>query len=392
MRLLFCSTGGAGHLQPLRPLALALQRQGHDVGWVSAPDALQMLAGQGIALFPAGLDFETSRRQFRAQHPELLELEAEQRSAQTFPRLFGGSLAPAMLAGVNAAIAQWRPELMVLEPAALAGPLACALHGLRYLTHGYGLPLPPAYLEAATQCFAPSWAAHGLAAPAAGGLYRHGYIDIAPPSLQPPGHAGPPAPRRLALNPYAPRAAAGPALPEALQRALQAGRRPRVYLSFGTVFNRQPALVAAAHALLGLGAELVVTVGADGDPQRFAPHLPRLHVHRFIDQAALLPCCDAVVSHGGAGTLLGAAAHGLPQLVLPQGADHFRNARALAAAGAGLVVAPAAQTADGLRAAARQLFAGGPYAAAARRLAAEMAAMPGADTLASALADGTALA
>jgi UDP:flavonoid glycosyltransferase YjiC (YdhE family) len=244
-------------------------------------------------------------------------------------------------------------------------------------------------LAAATQCFAPSWEAHGLHAPAEGGLYRHGYIGIAPPSLLMPGHGDAPSPRRWALNPYTLRAAARPALPEALRRALKAGRRPRVYLSFGTVFNQQPALVAAAHALLSLGAELVVTVGANGDPQRFAPRLPQLHVYRFIDQAALLPCCDAVVSHGGAGTLLGAAAHGLPQLVLPQGADHFRNARALAAAGAGLMLAPAAQTADGLRAAARQLFADGRYASAAKRLAAEMAAMPTADELASALAGGT---
>ena len=49
-------------------------------------------------------------------------------------------------------------------------------------------------------------------------------------------------------------------------------------------------------------------------------------------------CCravDAVVTHGGAGTTLGALAFGVPLLVLPQGADQYANAERVVAAGAG---------------------------------------------------------
>ena len=52
---------------------------------------------------------------------------------------------------------------------------------------------------------------------------------------------------------------------------------------------------------------------------------PSVHLERFVDQAAVLRSVDLVVHHGGSGTMLGAAAHGRPQLVLPLGADQFYN-------------------------------------------------------------------
>ena len=55
--------------------------------------------------------------------------------------------------------------------------------------------------------------------------------------------------------------------------------------------------------------------------------------------------------------MLGAAAHGLPQLILPQAADHFRNARALNMAGAGLSLQPAQQTVELIAASLGRLLA-----------------------------------
>ena len=42
-----------------------------------------------------------------------------------------------------------------------------------------------------------------------------------------------------------------------------------------------------------------------------------------------------LASHAGSGTLLGALAHDIPQLCVPQAADQFRNASAVSFAGAG---------------------------------------------------------
>jgi UDP:flavonoid glycosyltransferase YjiC (YdhE family) len=93
------------------------------------------------------------------------------------------------------------------------------------------------------------------------------------------------------------------------------------------------------------------------------------------------------VCHGGSGTTYGALAAGLPVVVVPLFADQSANARAVAGAGAGLVVDPerdaetgdidltgdlAARVTDALAA----VLASPPHRAAARRVAAEMAAAP----------------
>ena len=60
----------------------------------------------------------------------------------------------------------------------------------------------------------------------------------------------------------------------------------------------------------------------------------------------MLPHCRAVVSHAGAGTMLGALCHGLPQLCLPQGTDQPFNTAALLPTGAALALQPEEITAD----------------------------------------------
>ncbi|MBX3605574.1 MAG: glycosyltransferase family 1 protein [Piscinibacter sp.] len=376
MRVLFCTTGGLGHLLPLRPLAEALRRRGHEIAWVTAPDALAALKGSGFDLFAAGPGFEVGRRQFRAAHAEAEQLAGEPLSAYTFPRLFGAVLAPAMVDGVEQAARRWRPDFVVHEPAALAAPLVCRQLGLRSLTHGYGLPPPGRYIEDAMRRFGAHWRARGLAVPADGGLYRHLYLDIAPRSLRPSCETT--EEMAFRFNPHRPDAADACLLPAGVGTLLQgaAKRGPRIYVTFGTVFNRSPAMIAAAGAAARLGGTVVVTVGADGDPAPFAALGGHVSVHRFVDQAALLPHCDLVVSHGGAGTLLGAAAHGVPQLILPQAADHFRNARALLSVNAGRAVEPERQATEGVMAAMADTLSSRTIGAAAGALAREMSAMP----------------
>lgn len=382
MRVLFCSTGGLGHLLPLRPLATALRSRGHAVGWVTAPDAIPVLDGLGFELFAAGSSFEVSRRQFRAVHADGAQLTGEQLSAYTFPRLFGAVLAPAMLEGVEQAIRHWRPDIVVHEPAALAVPLVCMQLGVRSVTHGYGLRLPSQYLEDAMGFFGAHWRARGMEAPLDGGVYRHLYLDVAPPSLQRPLHPSDAGVFRF--SPYRAHKADALVLPADVRAAIQTSvtRRPRIYVTFGTVFNHSPALIAAVRAAARLGAAVVVTVGADSDLEPFKGIGGHVIAHRFLDQAALLPHCELVVSHGGAGTLLGAAAHGVPQLILPQAADHFRNARALCSVKAGRTVEPQHQSTEEVAGAMMDALKNSAQSVAAAVLASEMSAMPDAEAAA----------
>ena len=90
-----------------------------------------------------------------------------------------------------------------------------------------------------------------------------------------------------------------------------------------------------------------------------------------------MPHAAAMVGHGGAGSTRAALAAGVPSVVIPGFADQPRNAERVAALGAGIALAPDAP-AD-LGDAVRRLLAEPSYRAAARRVAAEVAALPSVD-------------
>lgn len=383
MRVLFCSTGSTGHLRPMRPLALALRRRGHRVAWATAPDVRAELQALDIEHFAVGLGVQRGRQIYRDRWPEVATLRGEALSRHTFPRLFGGVVAPAMVDGFAATVDGWRPDLVVNEPAALAAPLVCALRGLPHLTHAVGLRIPERNLVAAMAEFAPCWLAAGLPPPADAGLYRHLYLDIAPPALQ-GATAGAATIPTQALSPAATQVPHLP-LPQSLLEALRRPARPTIYLSFGTVHDRIEPVRAAAHALARLGGTVVLTLSRAGAHERPADLPPNVHVEEFVDQVALMPHCDAVVSHAGAGTMLCAAVQGLPQLLLPQAADQFRNARALVEAGAGFGILQDGVGVEHIESVARTLLGSTACLDAAGCIAREIAAMPSADEVAATL-------
>jgi UDP:flavonoid glycosyltransferase YjiC (YdhE family) len=74
---------------------------------------------------------------------------------------------------------------------------------------------------------------------------------------------------------------------------------------------------------------------------------------------------------------LAAVAHGLPLVAIPLGADQPLNAARIEALGIGRTVAPSALSPQAVRSAVRALLDQPPYRAAARRLRADYAALPG---------------
>jgi UDP:flavonoid glycosyltransferase YjiC (YdhE family) len=115
------------------------------------------------------------------------------------------------------------------------------------------------------------------------------------------------------------------------------------------------------------------------------PQPDHVHVERWVHQPQVLEHAGVVVSHAGSGTFLGALALGLPQLCLPQAADQFINAGQGAAAGAALALGPAEASAGAIADALGRLLREESFAAAARRVAAEIEAMPGPDEVAGVL-------
>jgi UDP:flavonoid glycosyltransferase YjiC (YdhE family) len=195
-----------------------------------------------------------------------------------------------------------------------------------------------------------------------------GYLDTMPSSVQ--GAVPLPA-RRQPIRPVA----WAPAAP--LPAWLPGSSRRCAYVTLGTVSYgavevlRRAVLATAAHDV-----EVLVAVGPAGDPTLLGELPANVHLEKFVPQAEVMRHVDLVVHHGGAGTMLNALAEGLPQLILPQGADHPFNAAAIESAGAGRALTNDAQTPEALAEAVDALLSEGPERLGAKRIAEEIAAMP----------------
>jgi UDP:flavonoid glycosyltransferase YjiC (YdhE family) len=228
------------------------------------------------------------------------------------------------------------------------------------------------------QRLAPLWQARGHEVPAEGGNFLHAHVDICPPRLL--------AASGVACERGCPTFALAPH--EVTPKAAASRSRHASLLMFGTLYHQRPAFDAALKGLSaiagpGLPVRVALGPGRDGSPHRGMPHV---QAQAWFDLAAELPQCASVVCHGGAGTVFASLAHGVPMLLLPQGADHFHNSDAVAALGAGLMLEGAAQQAGPIADAVARLHDEPSFAAAAERCARDIAAMPGADAVAACLA------
>ncbi len=153
--------------------------------------------------------------------------------------------------------------------------------------------------------------------------------------------------------------------------------RPRVYLTLGTVsFGAVEVLSRAVAEIAAFDVDVLVTVGPEGEPAALGEAPDNVYVERFVAQSAVLPLVDLIVHHGGTGTVLSALEVGLPQLLLPQGADQFVNAEILTAAGAARALPNDAQLPGAIGEAVQELLGNAPERQAATRLRDEIAAMP----------------
>ncbi len=375
MRVLCTCLPGHGHFNPMLALAQSLTKAGHEVAFATAADFCPHIERTGFAAFHAGLPLARQMADARAAYPEQDRLVAMDRFEQFVPRMLAGVAAPARAADLVPIVEDWKPDLLVHDETEFAGPVAAAEAGIPWADQSVGIMRPRAMARLAGETLAPLARQHGVDVGLFGGLYRWLYIDVAPPSLQSAEIAGVEVAHQVQNATIEP-GAEGEALP-AWVGDLPADR-PVVYVSLGTVFNAKARDVfgAVLEALASEPVTAILTIGSDNDPADFGPQPDHIHVERFIPQSLLLPYCDAVVNQGGT-AILPILAHGLPLLVLPQGANQFHNAAACVAAGVGRRLVPGEVTADAVRRDVRALLDDADLRAAAGRVKEEIEAMPG---------------
>ena len=314
---------------------------------------------------------EAFREEWAPRFPGFERLVGDEQRRFFLTEIFANLELEPRAAELEAVVDVWAPQLVVHEVAELAAPLVSSARGIPYVDVSYGRLIPRSLLRATGEAAAPHWRARGLDPHPVAGLFEHLYVDTCPPSLQNSEIASLPAVQ--ALRPAAAEMFAA-APPNWLGRL---DGHPIVYVTMGTVWNREVNLFTRViDALRDEPVALVITVGQQNDPDVLGPQPDNVVVRRYIPQAELLPHCHAVVTHGGAGTTLGALAHGLPLLVLPQGADQYANADAVVAAGAGLRLNRDETTIPAIRDSVRSLLDDPGCRRAAERVQAEIRAMP----------------
>ena len=365
MRFLFSFVGGSGHFEPLEPIARALLDRGHEVLFACAPERAAMVEASGFRSFPIGPASHAV-----AERVALRPLDRE-REARDLRERFVRVAARARVPLVTSLCEHWRPEVLVCDETDFGAMIAAEKLGIPHasvLVIAAGAFVLPEVIGDELDALR---AEHGLPAdPSLEAQRRYLVLAPLPPSFRDPTD---PLPRTAhALQPAA-FASAGPVRPPA-----ERGARPTLYVTFGTVFNVESGdlLSRVVASLRELPAQLIVTVGPQIDPAELGPQPEHVRVERYIAQSLVLPGCDAMVSHGGSGSVLGALSHGLPSVLLPLGADQPGNAARCVALGVGELRSAAETTPAQLRAAVTQVLGDPRYRRNAERLRDEIAALP----------------
>ena len=126
---------------------------------------------------------------------------------------------------------------------------------------------------------------------------------------------------------------------------------------------------------------MIATTGPGVDPAELGSQPNNILVRQYLRRAWSFPHCTAIISQAGAGTMLGALCHGLPQLCLPQGTDQPYNSAALVAAGAGLALAAEEITPNTVADTLREILTNPSFRASARSIQGEIDGTPDAATV-----------
>ncbi|MCE6995349.1 activator-dependent family glycosyltransferase [Saccharothrix sp. S26] len=399
MRVLMTSVPVAAHFNTMVPLAWAIEAAGHDVHVAVKPQLVDHVTGAGLVAVPVGsgdghaellgrlgadlVDFYASVdfTGMRGDPPQQV-LSANDVLTGTF-------YAPAndtrFIRDVADYADHWQPNLIIWEQFTFAGAVVGAAKGI---PHGRLVWSPDLFhrmrqdVEAALTGQPPwrrddalgDWLAAEIGA--FGGvfdedlLFGQWQIELSPPEIRLPS------PREVIPGRYVPYN--GPSVvPDWLREPPDL---PRVALTMGITARggdyANPVDVRAVIAELSeLDVEVVATVGT-GERDGIGPVPDRVRLVDFVPMRALLPTCDAVIHHGGAGTWASALVSGVPQIVVSTLWDNVFRGKQLADLGAGLYLTPAEAGPAAVRDGLVTVLSDESFRAAARRLEHSVRAQP----------------
>ena len=371
VKVVLASLPAFGHVYPLVPLAVALERAGATVVFATGEELGRRLPVRSVTGAEESWNFSDATSEL-ARRMEGTGVRSDRNLGQV---LFVELCAPHVTDVMTTVLQRERPDLVVFEQTDVGAAIAAHRTGIRAVCQaivGWGRQWSDIYEVVAAQVDLPS-----------PDVLAEALIDPHPPFLA-DDEVTPPFPT-IAMRPTA-WTPDGPVPPWLLEPR----RAPRVYVTMGTVFGNLELLRRMALEVAGTGCDTLVATGPGTRPGDLGDVPATVHVEQEVPQVQVLPHVDVVVHHGGTGTIIGALGHGLPQVLVPQGADQFWNADHITAEGAGRTVLPGAPPGAVAEAVAALVEDQAPERTAARRLGGVISQMPGPDSVAQLLTHGVA--
>ncbi|MFI6154185.1 glycosyltransferase [Kitasatospora sp. NPDC051170] len=320
MRILFTGPASAGHVFPMVPFAQALRAAGHEVLF-AGQRPLDPINTSGFPVVEIG-DGRTLEELFIAWRQGPMTYGDASLSPEELMDLAAGGFVYAGRTTVDDLLATasgWGADLLVHATFQTAAPLVAAKLKIPLVMQNYGIPSGRGMVERFTRHQADLYEQYGVAGPA-----ESTAINVGPFGGDPDG-------LRARYLPYN-----GTGVVPI--DVLRPSERRRVLVTLGSVVAKVEGVGGVTRlieAAAEVDAEFLLAVGdADISPLGTLP--ANVRPMPWIPLVELVRHTDAVVHHGGAGTTLTTLNEGLPQLVLPQGADNFIVADALTEVGIAL--------------------------------------------------------
>ena len=382
-RFLFTTWPFPGHVLPHVTIAQALRERGHECAFYTGSRGAGILNREGIQHFP----FQ------RVDEDELWKLLFEDQAGythwrnvsrfQTLMRRWLLDTLPEQVDDLTPILRHWRPDAIICDPTMWAPILilreksgipvavscyfACKVPGRDMPPFGLGLPLPTHWYSRL------AWRVVAKASDLFAKRFRQRANEIrqsfrlTPIKVSVSEFAGsmplymvPTSPEFDYNRRDLPKSVhyIGPCLwndrHEATTATLSKLRqdRPWVHVTEGTIHVQAPVVLrAAAQGLANLPMEVIMTTGGNRDPSELdiGDRAENVHLFPWISHSELLPRTAALVTTGGAGSVMAGLNAGVPLVVIPTEWDKPEVAQRVVESGAGVRIAPSKCTPKRLR-------------------------------------------
>ncbi|MDC0716606.1 glycosyltransferase [Nannocystis bainbridge] len=366
-RALFVVLAEKGHVHPFIGPAQELARRGHTVGFYSPCDLREPLTRAGFAPERVFVGASGAPPPEANRGAEFAALVADPERLRAWIAAMLVDTVPAEVEQLTRVVGEFRPDVIVADPMAYAAPIVAARANLPWAGLSTSLnPVVPdswhSELVATTSALprAELFAGYGVPVP------RFRVSDCLSPWLNvawtTPALLGREVADVLLAGGSLPIAARGDEV-----EVPGLDPRPLVLMALGSQIWHQPRMFEVVIAASrGQPWQLVLAMG---ELARTFAAPPDVQLVAYAPQLALLSRARALVSHGGANSVMEALAHGVPLLIAPICNDQPHNARFVAEAGAGVACDLARADVDEVRRHLAALCGDGAPRQQARRIA-----------------------